>query len=48
MISMQNATNNALEITSDLKLEYNKKRQEKITNEILDIEGAQFSYQYGK
>lgn len=40
MIAMQNATNNAKEITLDLRLEYNKTRQAKITSEILDISGA--------
>lgn len=40
MIAMQNATNNAKDIVSDLTLLYNKLRQEKITNEILDITGA--------
>lgn len=40
MIAMKNATDNAKEIISDLKLEYNKQRQEKITGEILDIGGA--------
>ncbi|MBU2632771.1 ATP synthase F1 subunit gamma [Patescibacteria group bacterium] len=43
MIAMKNATDNARDIISDLKLEYNKKRQEKITNEILDIGGASLS-----
>ena len=43
MVAMQNATDNALEIIQDLKLEYNKGRQEKITNEILDIGGAAFT-----
>ena len=43
MVAMQNATDNALEIIQDLKLEYNKGRQEKITNEILDIGGATFT-----
>lgn len=42
MIAMQNATDNAVEIVEDLRLEYNKERQEKITNEILDIGGASF------
>lgn len=43
MISMKNATENALDMIDDLKLEYNKQRQEKITNEILDIgSGASF------
>lgn len=46
MVAMQNATDNALEIVQDLKLEYNKGRQEKITNEILDIGGAAFTYAY--
>lgn len=46
MVAMQNATNNALEIVQDLKLEYNKGRQEKITNEILDIGGAAFTFAY--
>ena len=37
MLSMQNATNNARDIIEDLKLEYNKTRQAKITNELLDL-----------
>ena len=40
MIAMQNATNNARDIIADLQLEYNKSRQLKITNEILDITGG--------
>ena len=40
LLSMQNATNNAKEIIEDLKLEYNKTRQAKITSEILDITGT--------
>ena len=40
MISMQNATNNANDIISELRLDYNKTRQAKITSEILDITGA--------
>ncbi|MDP3988295.1 MAG: ATP synthase F1 subunit gamma [Candidatus Levybacteria bacterium] len=40
MITMQNATNNARDIIEDLKLEYNKSRQAKITSEILDISSA--------
>lgn len=40
MIAMQNATNNAKEITEDLRLEYNKTRQARITSEILDISSA--------
>ncbi len=46
MIAMQSATDNALEIASDLNLEYNKQRQEKITNEILDIGSASFAINY--
>lgn len=46
MVAMQNATDNALEIVQDLQLEYNKQRQEKITNEILDIGGSSFSFAY--
>ena len=46
MAAMQNATDNALEIVQDLQLMYNKGRQEKITNEILDIGGAIFTYAY--
>lgn len=45
MVAMQNATDNALEIVEELLLEYNKRRQEKITNEILDIEGS-FTFAY--
>lgn len=37
MIAMQNATTNAKEIIGELKLEYNKTRQARITSEILDI-----------
>lgn len=40
MFAMQNATSNAKDIISDLTLEYNKARQERITNEILDISSA--------
>lgn len=42
MLAMQNATDNAKEVISELRLEYNKTRQEKITNEILDIAGGAF------
>lgn len=41
MIAMQNATTNANDIIDYLRLEYNKSRQAKITNEILDLAGAQ-------
>lgn len=40
MIAMQNATNNAKDIIQAYKLEYNKTRQAKITNELLDIIGG--------
>lgn len=40
MLAMQNATDNARDIITQLTLEYNKARQEKITNEILDISSA--------
>lgn len=43
MIAMKNATDNANDVISDLLLEYNKVRQEKITNEILDIGSATFA-----
>lgn len=46
MVAMQNATDNALEIVDELLLEYNKKRQERITNEILDIGTASFTFVY--
>ena len=44
MLAMQNATNNARDIIEELKLVYNKSRQEKITNEILDIAGGVFTH----
>jgi len=40
MIAMQNATDNARDIIEELKLEYNKTRQAKITSELLDITGG--------
>lgn len=46
MIAMKNATDNAIEIIGELKLEYNKSRQERITNEILDIGSAAFMTNY--
>ena len=39
-IAMQTATDNAEELLSDLTLEYNKGRQQKITAEILDLIGG--------
>ncbi|UAT42590.1 F0F1 ATP synthase subunit gamma [Anaplasmataceae bacterium AB001_6] len=40
MISMENATNNADEVSKDLQIRCNKLRQEKITGEILEIVGG--------
>lgn len=40
MIAMQNATNNAKELVSDLQLSYNQIRQEGITRELLEITSA--------
>ena len=40
MVAMKNATDNALDMIASLQLEYNKSRQEKITNELLDIGGG--------
>lgn len=41
-IAMQIATDNADELLDDLKLQYNKSRQQAITNELLDIIGGSF------
>ena len=40
MLAMQNATNNAKDLVNQLRLIYNKARQERITKEILDISSA--------
>jgi F-type H+-transporting ATPase subunit gamma len=40
MVSMRNATENALDLMGGLQLEYNKARQQTITNEMLDIAGG--------
>ncbi len=40
MIAMRNATDNALELVSGLQLQYNKARQQTITNDLLDIAGG--------
>jgi len=40
MIAMHNATESALELVEQLKLAYNKVRQQTITNDILDIVGG--------
>lgn len=41
MVSMKNATENAMQIAKDLTLIYNRERQTQITNEIADIATAQ-------
>jgi len=40
MIAMRNATDSALELVEQLQLDYNKVRQQTITNDILDIVGG--------
>jgi F-type H+-transporting ATPase subunit gamma len=40
MVAMKNATDNANELANALTLEYNKIRQQSITNEMLDIAGG--------
>lgn len=40
MVAMRNATENATDLAGILQLEYNKVRQQAITNEILDIVGG--------
>ena len=40
MVAMQTATDNADELLRGLKLQYNKSRQQAITNELLDIVGG--------
>lgn len=40
MVAMKNATDSATELASALQLEYNKVRQQGITNEMLDIVGG--------
>jgi F-type H+-transporting ATPase subunit gamma len=40
MVAMRNATENAQELGQALQLEYNKARQQAITNEMLDIAGG--------
>ena len=41
MSAMSNANENAKEIATSLTIIYNKSRQEKITNEILDLANGQ-------
>jgi F-type H+-transporting ATPase subunit gamma len=40
MVAMHNATDNAKELATAYELQYNKMRQETITNDILDIVGG--------
>ena len=40
MVSMRNATENAIELVGELQLQYNKARQQTITNDLLDIAGG--------
>ncbi len=40
MVAMRNATDSALELVEQLKLEYNKVRQQTITSDMLDIVGG--------
>ena len=40
MIAMRNATDNALELVAELQLQYNKLRQQTITNDMIDIAGG--------
>ncbi len=41
-MAMQMATDNATDLLQDLSLQYNKSRQQSITNELLDIIGGSF------
>lgn len=43
MVAMKNANDNALDIVSELTLEYNQARQAKITNELLDVVSARLA-----
>jgi F-type H+-transporting ATPase subunit gamma len=40
MVAMRNATDNAIELVSELQMQYNKARQQAITNDLLDIAGG--------
>ena len=40
-VAMQTATDNGEDLLAELTLQYNKGRQQKITNEILDLAGGQ-------
>jgi F-type H+-transporting ATPase subunit gamma len=41
-MDMQSASDNAEELLQDLTIQYNKSRQQAITNELLDIIGGSF------
>jgi F-type H+-transporting ATPase subunit gamma len=41
MVSMSGATSNAEQMIKELTLEYNKLRQGRITQELLEIQGGQ-------
>jgi len=41
MMAMQTANDNANDLIQELTLQYNKTRQQAITNELLDIMGGQ-------
>jgi len=43
MVTMKNASDNANDLMSELRLEFNKSRQASITNELLDITTATLS-----
>ena len=40
MVAMQTATDNADELLYELNLQFNKGRQQAITNELLDMQGG--------
>jgi len=47
MVAMRNATDNAVELAGALRLEYNKARQQAITNDMLDIAGGAEALSHG-
>jgi len=48
MVTMRNANENALELVEQLKLEYNKVRQQTITSDMLDIVGGANALEQGQ
>ncbi len=48
MVAMKNATDSATELADALQLEYNKVRQQSITNEMLDIAGGAEAAESGR